>query len=144
MTMLPEAVCPGKGSMKIGVLGLCGALLLPVFSHAKPIADSASQVGPWRAFAWTRRNIGRYGGRTDQVFACGHSAGGHLVSLLATDERYLKAEGLSDKDIRGVVSVSAGVRGKQMLVAPTDLARVTEAVIAAIATFSPAAGGPKP
>jgi len=52
------------------------------------------------------RNIAKYGGRPDQVFACGHSAGGHLVSLLATDETYLKAEGLSTKDIQGVVSIS--------------------------------------
>jgi Cys-tRNA(Pro)/Cys-tRNA(Cys) deacylase len=34
-----------------------------------------------------------------------------------------------------VISVSAGVRGQQMLVAPADLARVTEATLAAIATF---------
>jgi acetyl esterase/lipase len=40
------------------------------------------------------------------MFACGHSAGAHLVSLLATDETYLKAEGLSAKDIKGVVGIS--------------------------------------
>src|SRR3954462_3164950 len=34
-----------------------------------------------------------------------------------------------------VVSVSAGIRGLQMLLAPGDLARVTAAAIAAIATF---------
>jgi Cys-tRNA(Pro)/Cys-tRNA(Cys) deacylase len=34
-----------------------------------------------------------------------------------------------------VISVSAGVRGQQMLLAPADLARVTEATLAAIATF---------
>jgi len=34
-----------------------------------------------------------------------------------------------------VMAVSAGVRGKQMLVAPADLARVTEAKVSAIATF---------
>jgi Cys-tRNA(Pro)/Cys-tRNA(Cys) deacylase len=38
-------------------------------------------------------------------------------------------------DLWDVVAVSAGVRGKQMLVAPSDLARVTEAKIAAIASF---------
>src|SRR5207253_4938591 len=35
-----------------------------------------------------------------------HSAGGHLVSLLATDDRYLRAESLSQEHIRGVVSIS--------------------------------------
>ena len=34
-----------------------------------------------------------------------------------------------------VIAVSAGVRGKQMLLAPADLARVTEAKVAAIAIF---------
>jgi Cys-tRNA(Pro)/Cys-tRNA(Cys) deacylase len=34
-----------------------------------------------------------------------------------------------------VISVSAGMRGQQMLLAPADLVRVTEATIAAIATF---------
>jgi Cys-tRNA(Pro)/Cys-tRNA(Cys) deacylase len=34
-----------------------------------------------------------------------------------------------------VISVSAGARGQQMLVAPSDLQKVTEAQLAAIATF---------
>jgi acetyl esterase/lipase len=59
-----------------------------------------------RAFAWTHRNIGKYGGRADRLFVGGHSTGGHLVSLLATDESYLKAHQLTLDDIRGVVSIS--------------------------------------
>ena len=74
--------------------------LSPKAKHPDHIQDVA------RTFAWTYRNIGKYGGRPDQVFACGHSSGGHLVALLATDESYLKAEGLSAKDIRGVISIS--------------------------------------
>ena len=59
-----------------------------------------------RAFAWTQRHIERYGGRSDRLFLCGHSAGGHLISLLATEESYLKAEKRSFKDIKGVLSIS--------------------------------------
>jgi len=59
-----------------------------------------------RAFAWTHKNIGKYGGRTDEIFVGGHSAGGHLSALLATDESYLKAEGLSFKDVRGALPLS--------------------------------------
>ncbi len=59
-----------------------------------------------KAFAWVHANIARYGGRADRLIVCGHSAGGHLVSLLATDERYLKAENLTPRDIRGVISMS--------------------------------------
>jgi acetyl esterase/lipase len=74
--------------------------LSPAVAHPEHIKDVA------RAFAWTHKNIEKYGGRPDQLFVCGHSAGGHLVSLLATDERYLKAEELSFRDIKGVISLS--------------------------------------
>jgi len=58
------------------------------------------------AFAWLHANIGKHGGRDDRLFISGHSAGGHLVSLLATDEKYLKAQKLSFKNIRGVLALS--------------------------------------
>src|SRR5207253_1943976 len=45
-------------------------------------------------------------GRTDQIFLCGHSAGGHLVALLACDESYLKAEKLSTANIQAVIPIS--------------------------------------
>jgi acetyl esterase/lipase len=74
--------------------------LSPGVQHPEHIKDVA------RAFAWTHKHIGGYGGRPDELFLCGHSAGGHLISLLATDESYLKAEGLSLKDVKGVMSIS--------------------------------------
>jgi acetyl esterase/lipase len=74
--------------------------LSPGVRHPEHIKDVA------RAFAWTCRNAARYGGDPAQIFVGGHSAGGHLVSLLATDEIYLKKEGHSRKDIRGVIGVS--------------------------------------
>lgn len=74
--------------------------LSPRAKHPDHIEDVAA------AFAWTVANAGKYGGRADRIFVSGHSAGGHLVSLLATDEQYLKAVGRSAADIRGVVAVS--------------------------------------
>ena len=78
--------------------------LSPQVQHPAHIEDVA------RAFAWTYRNIARYGGRTDQIFVGGHSAGGHLACLLATDPRYLRTEGLSTDVIKGVVSISGVYR----------------------------------
>jgi acetyl esterase/lipase len=78
--------------------------LSPVVKHPEHIKDVA------RAFAWTHTHIAEYGGRPDQLFLAGHSAGGHLVALLATDETYLKAEGLSTADIRGVIACSGVYR----------------------------------
>jgi acetyl esterase/lipase len=59
-----------------------------------------------KAFAWVKANCGKYGGSKDKLFVSGHSAGGHLVALLATDESYLKAEGCTSRDICGVMAVS--------------------------------------
>jgi acetyl esterase/lipase len=74
--------------------------LSPGVKHPEHIKDVA------RAFAWTCQNIGKYGGDRKQIFVVGHSAGGHLVSLLATDPTYLKGEGRSPKDIQGVIAIS--------------------------------------
>ena len=74
--------------------------LSPGVKHPEHVKDVA------RAFAWTVKNIEKYGGRTDQIFVSGHSAGGHLVALLATDETYLKAEGCGVKNIKGVIALS--------------------------------------
>jgi acetyl esterase/lipase len=78
--------------------------LSPCVKHPEHIKDVA------RAFAWSCRNAGKYGGDERRIFVGGHSAGGHLVALLATDETYLKAEGRARKDIRGVVVVSGVLR----------------------------------
>ena len=59
-----------------------------------------------KAFAWVKNNCGKYGASKDKMFVSGHSAGGHLVALLATDDVYLKAEQCEASDIRGVVAVS--------------------------------------
>jgi acetyl esterase/lipase len=74
--------------------------LSPKVQHPEHIKDVAA------AFAWTKKNIEKHGGRKDQIFVCGHSAGGHLVALLATNESYLKAEGCSLKDIKGAIPMS--------------------------------------
>jgi acetyl esterase/lipase len=74
--------------------------LSPDVRHPEHIRDVA------RAFAWTYKNIHKYGGSNDELFVSGHSAGGHLCALLATDASYLKAEGISLKAIKGAMPVS--------------------------------------
>jgi arylformamidase len=74
--------------------------LSPKVKHPAHAEDVA------KAFAWTHANVAKHGGRADQLFLCGHSAGGHLVALLATDESYLKAEKLSFANVKGVLALS--------------------------------------
>jgi acetyl esterase/lipase len=78
--------------------------LSPTVKHPEHIKDVA------RAFAWTKRHIAEHGGDPRQLYLVGHSAGGHLVALLATDEQYLKAEGCQSADIQGVVGISGVYR----------------------------------
>jgi 6-phosphogluconolactonase (cycloisomerase 2 family)/endonuclease/exonuclease/phosphatase family metal-dependent hydrolase/dienelactone hydrolase len=74
--------------------------LSPGVKHPGHIEDVA------RAFAWTHKHIAKYGGRSDQIFVSGQSAGGHLAALLCTDEKYLNEHGLALKDIRGAIPIS--------------------------------------
>jgi acetyl esterase/lipase len=78
--------------------------LAPAAKYTDQVRDVA------RAVAWTQQHIRTYGGAADKLFLCGHSAGGHLASLLATDDRYLKAEGLDRTVLKGVMAVSGVYR----------------------------------
>jgi acetyl esterase/lipase len=95
--------------------------LSPAVRHPEHVRDVA------RAYAWTRRHVSEFGGDPDRIFLAGHSAGGHLVALLATDERYLKAPELkltvADRAaIKGVLSFS----GVYRIPAPADFSRMAE------------------
>jgi acetyl esterase/lipase len=68
--------------------------------HPVHVSDAA------RALAWVHRHIAEYGGDPAAIYLFGQSAGGHLVSLLASDPTYLAAEGLDSSLIRGVVTMS--------------------------------------
>jgi acetyl esterase/lipase len=74
--------------------------LSPAVRHPAHVQDVAA------AFAWTQRHLGRFGGDPARLFLVGHSAGGHLVALLATDDSYLRPLGLSPAQVRGVIAVS--------------------------------------
>jgi acetyl esterase/lipase len=74
--------------------------LAPKHPHPAQIEDVAA------AFAWTIQHISEYRGISNRVYVAGHSAGGHLASLLALDDSHLAAHGLSPKRIRGVLALS--------------------------------------
>ena len=57
--------------------------LMPKNPHPAQIEDTAA------AFAWVYKNIAQYGGDVSRIYVAGHSAGGHLVALLALDPVYL-------------------------------------------------------
>ena len=104
--------------------------------HPEHIKDVA------KAFAWVKENCGKYGGNKDKLFISGHSAGGHLVALLATDEKYLKAEGCSTRDICGVMAVSGVYTVTPFLL--SDIFSKDEAVCKAASPMSHVKGGHPP
>lgn len=75
-------------------------------AHIHDVAD---------AFAWVNKNIGQYGGRGDRLAVMGHSAGGHLVTLLASDESHLKRVGLSRANVQCVIGISGVYQISEMM-----------------------------
>jgi acetyl esterase/lipase len=59
-----------------------------------------------RAFEWITQHIAEYGGDPTRIVVGGHSAGGHLTSLMVMDAQYLEAVGHSLDDITGVLPMS--------------------------------------
>jgi acetyl esterase/lipase len=74
--------------------------LSPAVKHPEHIKDVAA------AFAWVVGNLGKDGADLKRIFVSGHSAGGHLAALLASDGSYLKAHKRSLGDIKGCIPVS--------------------------------------
>jgi arylformamidase len=58
-----------------------------------------------KSIRWVHDHIAEYGGDPNRLFVMGHSAGAQLAALICTDDRYLKAEGMSLAIVRGCVPV---------------------------------------
>ncbi len=74
--------------------------LMPQNPHPAQIEDAAA------AFAWVYKNIAQFGGDVSRIYVAGHSAGGHLVALLALDAEWLKKYDISPGAIKGVAAMS--------------------------------------
>jgi arylformamidase len=48
-----------------------------------------------KSMHWVHEHIAEYGGDPKRILVGGHSAGAQLAALICTDDRYLKAEGLT-------------------------------------------------
>jgi arylformamidase len=76
--------------------------LSPAVTHPAHIKDVAAAV------RWVYDHAAEFGGSPKKIVVMGHSAGCHLVTLLALDPRYLAGVGLHPTDLRAVVAWSGG------------------------------------
>jgi acetyl esterase/lipase len=88
----------GRRLAKQGVVAvIINYRLAPAVHVPEQAADCA------RALAWTVQHIAAYGGDPQRVFVMGHSAGGGLAALLATDDALLARNGLPQNPVRGAI-----------------------------------------
>ena len=73
--------------------------LLPNVDMETIVRDVAKSI------RWVHDHIAEYGGDPNRLVVMGHSAGAQLAALICTDDRYLKAEGLSLAIIKGCMPV---------------------------------------
>ena len=76
-----------------------------------------------KGLRWTHDNVAKYGGDPERVFVMGHSAGAQLAALICTDDRFLKAEGLTFAMLRGCVPVDGDTYDVPLEIATTTARR---------------------
>ena len=86
---------------------LAPAILVTPGYRLAPGAKYPEQVDDCRnALKWVYENISGYGGDPGRIFVGGHSAGGHLASLISLQRGRLPDFGLPQDVIKGCFSVS--------------------------------------
>src|SRR5882672_3941103 len=73
--------------------------LWPSVDMATIVRDIAKSI------RWVHDHIAEHGGDPNRLLIMGHSAGAQVAALISTDDRYLKAEGLSLAIAKGCVPV---------------------------------------
>ena len=92
-------LCQTWANTGIVVVGL-DYRLTPAVVHPAHVEDVAAGI------AWVHKHIAKSGGDPKRVFLLGHSAGAHLVALVATAPNYLRAHSLSPKSaLAGVMAI---------------------------------------
>ena len=123
------------GAWKMGDKNLymeLGNTMAGYYRFTTVVANYELSCDPWNAvfpehildvasaFSWVYEHISEYGGDPENIYLFGQSAGGHLVSLLATDSNYLIAHELTSEKIKGVISMSGAYELYDLVAWPSN------------------------
>lgn len=86
---------------------------------AQGVVAIVTEVRPWprttmdgflhdaaEAVRWARDHAGEFGGDPSHLFVMGHSSGGQIAAMLATDKQWLAAVGMKPRDLSGFIGVA--------------------------------------
>lgn len=77
------------------------------FHPEASLAEMAQDVA--NATAWLHQHAAKYGGDGSKIVLMGHSAGAHLVSVVATNPAFMDAAGSSLGDLSGVIAIDTAM-----------------------------------
>lgn len=117
--MLGLAATSGSSMQLLFMLVLTAIIMLTLITlwtfvpreeitHPAHIADIAA------AYRWVHDHVGDYQGNRDWMAVAGHSAGAHLAALLATNESYLQAQGLTLESVKACIGISGIYSDKRL------------------------------
>jgi len=91
----------GEALAKNGIVAVIPDYRLwPAVPMAGFLTDAANVVG------WVHEHIGEFGGSPGDLFLMGHSSGGHVAAMLATDAQWLGKVGMKPRDLAGWIGVA--------------------------------------
>ncbi|HQW81961.1 MAG TPA: alpha/beta hydrolase [Pseudomonadota bacterium] len=81
-------------------------VMIPDYRTAPDVTFPSFVEDAARAAAFAQSNATRYGADPARMFLIGHSAGGHIAALLATDARWLAAVGMKPRNFRAFIGLA--------------------------------------
>lgn len=80
--------------------------MIPDYRHSPAVRMDGFLHDGADAVRWARDHAAEFGGDPSRLFVMGHSAGGHIAAMLATDKQWLGTVGMKPRDLAGFIGVA--------------------------------------
>lgn len=80
--------------------------MVPDYRHPPAVRMDGFLHDGADAVRWARDHAAEFGGDPSRLFVMGHSAGGHIAAMLATDKQWLGTVGMKPRDLAGFIGVA--------------------------------------